>query len=112
MHLRSVLPNCNNDSVIDNWDETLTHNAGTNIYDTPDRVLLQSPIGYEGSKWSLYEYVGSNTLNAYDPYGEREFEEDPGKARAGVRLGFRFSAENDYDVRYRIGQERLAPGSG
>ena len=34
------------------------------------RVSLQSPIGYEGSKWNLLEYVNGKPFTLVDPYGK------------------------------------------
>lgn len=39
------------------------------MYDAVSRLLLQSPIGYEGSEWSLYEYVKSSPIRLLDPSG-------------------------------------------
>jgi RHS repeat-associated protein len=33
------------------------------------RFVSRDPIGYEGSEWSLYEYVGGNPINRQDPKG-------------------------------------------
>jgi RHS repeat-associated protein len=40
------------------------------------RFLSQDPIGFEGSKWNLYEYVGSRPIGRADPGG-----------RAGLGIG-------------------------
>lgn len=34
------------------------------------RWLIRDPIGYEGSEWNLYEYVGGIPLDDVDPSGE------------------------------------------
>ena len=35
------------------------------------RFISRDPIGFEGSKWNLYEYVDSNPTNMLDPTGLR-----------------------------------------
>jgi len=35
------------------------------------RFISRDPIGYEGSRWSLYEYVASKPVSGVDPSGKR-----------------------------------------
>ena len=36
------------------------------------RWLTRDPIGYNGSKWNLYEYIGGTPTSGFDPSGEFE----------------------------------------
>ncbi|WP_372716173.1 RHS repeat domain-containing protein [Novipirellula sp.] len=48
------------------------------------RFSSRDPIGYEGSMWSLYEYVMSGPLIAMDPLG---LQRGVGPVRPGIRPG-------------------------
>jgi RHS repeat-associated protein len=69
-------------------------------YDSESRLMLyrhryyhpvlgtfcsRDPIGYEGSKWNLYEYVGGRALIAVDPRG---LDSNGGSAPSGKRCIF------------------------
>ncbi|MBI1249343.1 hypothetical protein GC197_16050, partial [bacterium] len=34
--------------------------------------ITRDPIGYTGSQWNLYQYVGGFPINTFDPVGERQ----------------------------------------
>ena len=53
------------------WDETLAlYHYRARIYDSvAGRFVSRDPIGFEGSPWNLYEYVGSASLSKLDPSG-------------------------------------------
>jgi hypothetical protein len=48
------------------------------------RWITRDPIGYEGSQWNLYEYVGGKPTMATDPTGEDEY---CGLASLDCRIG-------------------------
>jgi uncharacterized protein RhaS with RHS repeats len=35
------------------------------------RFCSRDPIGYDGSQWNVYEYVGSSPIHVLDPSGQR-----------------------------------------
>ena len=53
------------------WDETLSlYHYRARMYDSVAGAFCsRDPIGFEGSKWSLYEYVNSSPTNAVDALG-------------------------------------------
>ena len=53
------------------WDETLSlYHYRARMYDSlGGRFFGRDPIGFRGSRWSLYEYVNGNAVNSLDPHG-------------------------------------------
>ncbi|TWT84398.1 tRNA nuclease WapA precursor [Planctomycetes bacterium CA13] len=53
------------------WDEALgLYHYRARMYDSASgRFCSRDPIGYEGSKWNLYEYVESRPVSNTDPSG-------------------------------------------
>jgi RHS repeat-associated protein len=54
------------------WDATvgLHHFRARWMSPKTGRFLGRDPIGYEGSDWDLYEFMGGNVQNRVDPNGE------------------------------------------
>jgi len=53
------------------WDEGLSlYHYRARMHDAvAGRFVSRDPIGFEGSKWNLHEYVGSRPPSLLDPFG-------------------------------------------
>ena len=57
------------------WDEALSlYHYRARMYDSVGgRFVSRDPIGFEGSKWGLYEYVNGSPQVYLDPTGKNLF---------------------------------------
>lgn len=102
------------------WDSTLAmYHYRARMFDASlGRFCSRDPIGYEGSKWSLFEYVSSNPIIAIDPLGLTEGDlQRPGTRPKDAPPGTLpidkdpRTKERVHEIKGRLGDEGVGPKS-